>query len=91
MAVGTIPVDAASVGGSPWTRARFVVTLGVMAITMVVITRVADVPLMADAGTHLLRSPILLVLFLCAYGSAFYLRALAWSLLAPALRRSDAS
>lgn len=90
MSLRTIALPASPPRGKSWTRVRLVVAVTVAAITAVAVTQATDVSLVADAGSRLLRTPLLLITFLVAYASAFYLRALAWTLLAPGLGRWNA-
>ena len=68
-----------------WTRRRSLIAIAVASTTAIAAALAIDVELMASAGGHLVRTPALLALFLAAYASAFVLRAVAWSVLAPTL------
>lgn len=90
MNVPTNPLTALPSLSYAWTRRRLIVALTVAFATLVAVSQATDLALLADTGARFVGTPVLLLAFLGAYASAFFLRALAWTLLAPSLGLGNA-
>ena len=71
-------------------RARHAIAIGIVLITALAVASATDLARLGDGASHLLRAPTLLAAFVVSYAGAFYLRAVAWTLLAPGLHRWQA-